>query len=159
MSDQAKDDEWVEQLHLVQLAHRRFTERHYAGILSQFTVERSITFLAMPLTDEWGTLTIGEWGDYLIQIMPMIYNDRLIMTPRNSAVAYHHGWCYDKGGAAYLAALVWDPQTQGEPVGYKKRATAGIREAGAMASDDSERDDYALALMDALDMILPSTES
>lgn len=159
MTDQENDDEWAEQCRMVEAAHRRFTERHYAAILSKFTGERSITFLDQPTTDGWGTLTIGEWGGYRIQIMPMLFNDRLIMTPRDSTATYHHGWCYDKGGAAYLAALVWDPQTQGEPVGYKKRATAGVRQAGEMASAGSEGADHALAMMAVLDALLPTTDS
>ncbi len=59
----------------------------------------------------------------------MLFNDRLVMTPQQSWGTYDYAWCYPKGGAAYLAAAVWDPQTQAEPVGFIKRVL-GNREPG-----------------------------
>jgi hypothetical protein len=32
------------------------------------------------------------------------------------------GWCYDKGGSALHAALLWDPDTEDAPAGFKKLA-------------------------------------
>lgn len=74
-----------------------------------------------------GLVTIGEWRDYLIQVMPMIYNDRLVMTPKSRPYIYDWGWCFPKGSAAILAAAVWDPATQDEPAGYIKAVITGRR--------------------------------
>lgn len=96
-------------------------------------------------TDKYGTVTIGEWGGWYVQVVPMIFNDRLVLTPKHSPFVYDFGWCYDKGPAPYVAAKVWDPQTQAEPPGYKK-AAAGGRRAGQLADDDSPGLTYAAML-------------
>ena len=69
-------------------------------------------------------------GEEIIRIIPMIFNDRLTIGPLElDHQEFYHGWCYDKGGAAYLAASLWDPIAQDEPMGYKKKATPGHRVA------------------------------
>jgi len=85
-----------------------------------------------PITDEYGTVTIGQWGGWLIQVMPMLFNDRLVLTPESFPLCYDYGWCYPKGGAAHLAAKVWNPQTEAEPAGYIK-AVGPPRRAGETA--------------------------
>jgi hypothetical protein len=60
---------------------------------------------------------------FIVSVTPMLFNDRVILTsveeyPRT----YTRGWCYDKGAAAWAAALVFDPDTQDAPVGFKKVA-------------------------------------
>lgn len=86
-----------------------------------------------PMVDPYGVVTIGDWGGWLVQVTAMIFNDRLLLTPSYMPQVHDYGWCYPKGGAAYLAALAWDPMTQAEPVGYKKRASMGVRQAGEQA--------------------------
>lgn len=84
--------------------------------------------------DAYGVVMIGTWGGYLVQIMPMIYNDRLVLTPAYNTNIVDYGWCYPRGAAAYLAAMQWDPETEAEPVGYIKAIRAG-RRAGQCAED------------------------
>lgn len=115
---------------------RRMVIHRVAQLLAKHPGTR-IDFYDEPRFDEYGTVSLGEWGGYIIQIMPMIFNDRLIMTAKGNEAFHDHGWCYDKGGAAFLAAFTWDPETQGEPDGFKKRATAGIREPGEKADPNS----------------------
>lgn len=68
------------------------------------------------------SLIIKETDEWIISVTPMIYNDRLLLTMREDYPwGYTAGWCYDKGGAAILAAVAWDPDTQHEPVGHKKK--------------------------------------
>ena len=73
--------------------------------------------------DKMGSLVIREVGDWIVSVTPMLFNDRIYLTHRSeyplSATA---GWCYDQGGAAILAAAVWDPLTEREPKGHKKVA-------------------------------------
>jgi hypothetical protein len=120
--------------------HRRFmraqVEETYTALIEQATTDSPINFYSRVKVDDCGTATIGEWGGYYIQIMPMIFNDRIVMTPASCPYVYDHGWCFTKGGAAILAALIWNPQTEAEPLGYKKRATAGMREPGETARND-----------------------
>lgn len=53
----------------------------------------------------------------------MIYNDRVVlMKPDEMRRGYTAGFCYDKGGAALMAALVWDPEIDERPAGWKKIA-------------------------------------
>ena len=87
------------------------------------------------MTTDVESLVEGEWDDaieswiirvtehWIVSVTPMIFNDRIVLTHRNEYPWFvTAGWCYDKGGAAHLAAAVWDPETQHEPVGYKKVA-------------------------------------
>lgn len=93
-----------------------------------------IVFLDEPETDGYGTVTIGRWGGWLVQICPMIFNDRLVLTPENAPDGYDYGWCYPKGPAALLAALAWDPGSEDEPIGYIKAIHHGTpRRAGERA--------------------------
>ncbi len=67
---------------------------------------------------------------WIVSVAPMIFNDRVLLTSREEYPwTWTAGWCYDKGGAAGLAAAVWDPETEREPIGYKKVAAdaRGIR--------------------------------
>lgn len=80
-----------------------------------------------PEIDGYGTATIGQWGGWLLQIMPMIFNDRLVLTPKMAPKVYDYGWCFPKGGAAWLAAAAWDLEAQAEPSGYIKAVRPGRR--------------------------------
>lgn len=93
--------------------------------------------LSEPFTvDGWGTVTIAKWGGWLVQVMPMLYNNRLVLTPEAEPAVYDFGWCFPKGPAAYAAARAWDPETEAEPPGFIK-AAAGGRVAGQKAEDGS----------------------
>lgn len=96
----------------------------------------SVVWLDEPMVDGYGTVTIGSWGGWLIQVCPMIFNDRLVLTPETALGAYDFGWCYPKGGAASLAAHLWNPATEAEPVGYIKAVRpVGERVAGVTAAE------------------------
>lgn len=82
--------------------------------------------------DKWGSATIGYYGGWAVQINAMIFNDRLVLAEPGIYGSPCYGWCYPKGGAAHLAALAWDPETDGEPAGYKKAAIGG-RQPGERA--------------------------
>lgn len=103
--------------------------RHYHKLMALAGVTTSITLHEAPAIDDYGTITMGEWKGYLIQILPMVFNMRIVMTPKDCQGVYDYGWCFDKGPAAFLALAVWDPETEAEPPGYKKRA-CGLRQAG-----------------------------
>lgn len=75
------------------------------------------------IDDQMQSLVIKETDQWIISVTPMLFGDRILMTHRDDyPYGYTAGWCYDKGGAAVLAALVWDPDTDHSPVGYKKVA-------------------------------------
>jgi hypothetical protein len=98
---------------------------------SPYVPEAAIDLLDEPEVDGYGTVTLGRWGGWLVQICPMIFNDRLVLTPAVYPLIYDYGWCFPKGGAVYLAALAWNPATDGEPAGYIKAIHPGQpRQAG-----------------------------
>lgn len=68
-----------------------------------------------------GAQDTGEW---IVSVTPMIFNDRVLLTHKERDYPYGctAGWCYDKGGAAVLAALAWNVDTEDEPAGFKKCA-------------------------------------
>lgn len=61
-----------------------------------------------------------ETEDSFIEVMPMLFNDRLVVVPKVSPRTYGRFWCYPKGGSALLAALAWDGGDDTEPVGWIK---------------------------------------
>ena len=61
-----------------------------------------------------------ETDTHTIEIWPMLYNDRIVTVPHDSPMTVDRYWCYDKGGAAHLAAAAWDGSPDSEPVGWKK---------------------------------------
>lgn len=72
---------------------------------------------------------VGHYGDWMVSVAPMLFNDRVLLTHRNGyPIFVSAGYCYDKGGSAALAALAWNPLQDDRPVGYKK-----------VAFEDSER--------------------
>jgi len=114
------DDPYLAHAEVQQARHKQ----HWRGAMHAVIaggVHPVIDYYPEPVADKWGTVTVGEWGGYLIQIMPMIYNDRLVMAPKRAPLLYDYGWCYPKGVAAMLAALTWDPAEFGEPHGFIKR--------------------------------------
>lgn len=96
-------------------------------------------FLDEPTSDGYGVVTVARWGGWLVQVMPMLYNDRLVLTPEAQQDGYEHGWCYPKG-AAVIAAAAWNPETQAEPVGYIKRVMPFTRAAGERCRTMGGRD-------------------
>lgn len=80
-----------------------------------------IDYYDEPTRNRWGTLTVGEWRGYLIQVLPMIEHDLLAMTPKARPFAYEFCWSYPKGTFAFLAALTWNPDEFTEPHGHVKR--------------------------------------
>ena len=68
------------------------------------------------------SMVYGHYEDLMVSVTPMLFNDRVCVTRAEEyPTAYTAGWCYDKGGAAGLAAMAWNPLETDEPVGFKKR--------------------------------------
>lgn len=69
------------------------------------------------------SLVYAHHGPWLVSVTPMMFNDRVLLTSRTGYPRqWTAGFCYDKGPAAGLAAMAWNPETQPRPVGYKKVA-------------------------------------
>lgn len=73
-----------------------------------------------------GTIVVGYPADDIrLDISPMIYNDRIVVTKKEdypkTVIA---GFCFDKGGAAIVAATWWLDHWDelDEPLGHKKVA-------------------------------------
>ena len=66
--------------------------------------------------------SVGETETHFIEILPMILNHRVVLTPKAHPETYDAGWCYARLEDALGAVQNWDPETQPEPAGYKKRA-------------------------------------
>lgn len=80
-----------------------------------------------PVLGEWDdqlkSYVVRRTGEWIVSVTPMIFNDRILLTHVSDyPYKWTAGWCYDKGGAAFFAAHVYDPDTMQEPVGYKKLA-------------------------------------
>ncbi len=120
----------------------RFAALELDKLINQSKIVTTIDFYGKVTIDSYGTVTVGEWGGYLIQIMPMAFNDRLVMTPKSCLGVYDYGWCFPKGAAPLLAAMVWNPQREAEPKGFIKRVGHPPRLAGqkAVGAPDDEDD-------------------
>lgn len=71
---------------------------------------------------EIGGTVVKVTEHWLVVVTPMIFNDRVVLAPHDWYGGFTAGWCYDKGPGAMLAALVWDPETEPRPAGFKKEA-------------------------------------
>ncbi len=68
-------------------------------------------------------MVVHKTRNWIVSVHPMIFNDRIILTSHDEYPhSYTAGFCYDKGGAAMLAALIWNPERDFEPLSYKKVA-------------------------------------
>lgn len=72
-----------------------------------------------------GCYSVKETEHYYVEIAPMIFNYRVVITPKASPDGYEAGWCYFGRTAAsltraVLAAAAFDPETETAPVGYDK---------------------------------------
>lgn len=76
---------------------------------------------------------VGETRHHLVHIIPMIFNHRMVLTPKTDTYTYDVGWCYPSEQAAFAAWDAWDPATQPEPTGYIKRID------WALPDDDQHR--------------------
>lgn len=78
---------------------------------------------------DFGGWRVKETATHYVEVIPMLYNWRLVRTPKVSPLTYDRGWCYQGTGPAtfttvVLAAWAWDGSDETEPAGYFKRAGA-----------------------------------
>lgn len=79
--------------------------------------------------DPWGWrgILVKESDNWAVIVLPMLVNDRIILVRKPDVMTYEYGWCYDKEPrGAILAAAVWDPDREAEPVAFKKRIMSAI---------------------------------
>jgi hypothetical protein len=70
---------------------------------------------------------VKETETHYIEILGMLFNFRIVTTPKRSPSIWDRGWCYQGNGVSSwltvcLAATVWDGSAGTEPAGYFKRA-------------------------------------
>jgi hypothetical protein len=78
-----------------------------------------------------GTYTVKETEHWLVEVVEMIYNFRIVLTEKASPDSWEWGWCYQGKDIGSLltvasAAREFDPETQTEPEDYFK-AVGGKR--------------------------------
>lgn len=78
-----------------------------------------------------GGVVTATTAEHVVAVVPMIFNDRvLLMDASTWRIGPIAAFCYDKGGAAMLAALAWEPAEAREPAGHKKVAFDARDELG-----------------------------
>lgn len=91
-----------------------------------------------PVTNDREGITLAEDDDSYYEAVRMLFNWRLVVTPKSAVGVYSYGWCYD-GPAPIAAALkVWDPETQNEPLGWKKRPATQLIRVAPRAGENPE---------------------
>ncbi|WP_371590868.1 hypothetical protein [Streptomyces sp. NBC_00470] len=89
----------------------------------------SLDLYPQPVENDRECLTLAEDETYYYDAINMLFNWRLVMTPKATPEMWLYGWCYDGQLALTLALKTWDPETQNEPLGWKKRPTRVVRVA------------------------------
>lgn len=121
------------------LRTRRLLDKHledrYTKIIKEYGRPTAIQFYSHVMIDDHGTIWLGEWDHYIVQIQPMGMTNRLVMTPMVSPYLYDYGWDFHRGPDALEAALAWDPERQGEPDGFTRRI-GSQRPAGQKAATE-----------------------
>ena len=77
-----------------------------------------------PVINDRSSWTLGETEHYFVDLLPMLYNHRVVLTPKTCLYAYDVGWCYPTREAALLAVILWHDPEGSEPVGAIKRVGA-----------------------------------
>lgn len=120
-------------------AMNEVAQLRYSRLIQATRTDSPILFYQRVSIDDYGVVTVGEWGGYLLQMQPMSYWDRLVMTPLSSPLTYDYGWDFPRGAHAIHAALRWNPQRQAEPEGYERRIGSkrmpGQHHASALPGD------------------------
>lgn len=76
----------------------------------------------------WRVKTTANWH---VEIIPMAFNYRVVLTPVGFLEGWDHGWCYfgksaTALAAAVLAAQAFDPEVESAPAGYDKALTTRV---------------------------------
>ena len=93
-----------------------------------FDIDDVLRAIHEPLNERQAR-TLARWDKWLIELAPMLYNHRLLMTPVAMPDIWSYGWCYADPTLAVVGMVAWDPATEDEPAGWHKRPTAVIRQA------------------------------
>lgn len=73
--------------------------------------------------DQIESLVYKHVGPWMVSVTPQIFNDRVLLTHREQYPRrWTAGFCYDKGPAAGLAAMAWNPDEERNPAGFKRIA-------------------------------------
>ncbi len=107
--------------------YEEITARQRAGL--EAAREQFEALAGTPLQVIDGGYRVKETPDHYIDVLQMIYNWRVVTTPKSCPLVIDRGWCYQGQGLAgfvpaVLAALAWDGSDATEPPGYFKRAGA-----------------------------------
>lgn len=103
------------------------TDHHqpHAGIPGGYELEPIPVNL--DVTPKWDQ-DVNSWvvkhtAHWVVLVSPMLFNNRVLLSdPEEWVFGWTAGFCYDKGPAAMLAAIAWDPETDRWPAGFKKVA-------------------------------------
>lgn len=106
-----------------------------SGTREDRLVVTSMTVYSQPVANNRDGFTVAEDGEYFYDVIKMLFNQRLVMTPKEYMLGWDYGWCYDDALTVLACLHVWDPQTQSEPLGWKKRATHVVRTAPRAETD------------------------
>ncbi len=71
-------------------------------------------------------------GTHYVDILAMIVNYRIVLTPKDDPTCYVRYWCYSGNDLAafivvMLAAFAWDGALDSEPLGWNKNGQTGER--------------------------------
>ncbi|MBT2384504.1 hypothetical protein [Streptomyces sp. ISL-11] len=98
----------------------------------------ALRLYTVPVLNDRESTSIAEDDDYFYDLIPMAFNHRLVMTPKKNTRVWDYGWCYDSALAAIACVHVWNPETQNEPLGWKKRPTGEVVRTAPRADADPQ---------------------
>lgn len=91
-----------------------------------------------PIRNDRESFTVAEDDEYWYDMLPMMFNHRLVLCPKNNPLVYEWAWCFNGPLELGAAVHVWDPDTQNEPVGWKKRPSELRSRVAPRAEEDSQ---------------------
>lgn len=81
---------------------------------------------------------VKETQTHYVEVHRMLYNDRIMTVPKAEPWCVDRYWCYEPGGPALHAAMLWDGADDTEPVGWKK--AHGERYPDSAPDDDARHE-------------------
>lgn len=68
-----------------------------------------------------GGWRVRETERFYVDVLKMMFNTRIVITPKSSELEYLRGWCYQEPlHATVLRCALFDPEAGEEPVGWVK---------------------------------------
>lgn len=85
--------------------------------------------------DDFGIMTVGEWGGWYLTMDASFPKPRLILVPIRAPLSRDYSWSFSSETVLIRAAFNWNPEKEGSPADYLQFFPNACRLAGEQEQD------------------------